>query len=64
MTHTGSEQIGLEEREKLKGLADFVFDLKPEKIAEITLPEAKKRAQTQSETRDGRKRRKKSADLF
>ena len=64
MMHTGSEQIGLEEREKLKGLVDFVFDLKSEKIADITLSEIKKRKRIQSETRNGRKPRKKSTDLF
>lgn len=64
MMHTGSEQIGLEEKEKHKGIIDFVFDLKPEKIPEIVLPDTKKKKQVQSETRDGRKHRKKSADLF
>lgn len=64
MTHTGSEQIGLVEVEKHKGIVDFEFDLKSGKNAGIVLPEIKKRAKIQSETRDGRKRRKKSADLF
>jgi len=66
-THTGSDEIGLEEKIKFKGTAEFTFNDIPEpEIAKIELTEVKKKTIIKAEIRDGRKskNRDKSSNLF
>ena len=53
--HTGSNEIGLEEKIKFKGTAEFTFDIEEPKLGEIELTKEKKKQFIKSETRNGRK---------
>lgn len=62
--HIGSEQIGLEEQNKLKGIVEFKFDDKEFEIFKIVFPEPKQRKPLQHKIQNGRRRKSRSANLF
>lgn len=62
--HTGSNDIGLEEQIKFKGTAEFTFDIQEPEFPNIELTQEKKKKLITSETRDGRKSKHKSNNLF
>ena len=62
--HTGSNEIGLEEKIKFKGTAEFSFEIEEPTFPEIELTAEKKKKLIKSETRDGRKSKHKSSNLF
>lgn len=62
--HTGSNEIGLEEKVKFKGTAEFSFDVEETKLASIELTKEKKKKFIKSETRNGRKSKHSSESLF
>jgi hypothetical protein len=66
-TPTGSDEIGLEEKIKFKGTAEFTFnDIPDPELSKIEITEVKKKTFIKAETRDGRKskHRDKSSNLF
>ena len=62
--HTGSNDIGLEEKIKFKGTAEFSFEIEEPSFPQMETETEKKKILIKSETRDGRKSKHKSNNLF